>query len=113
MTYARLAALLVIVIGVGFSTPAPATEVSFVCHAVDCSTVQSLDLNFDTNANKVQFGPSGEDGHVRRAMFSDALVRWRYPDYVWYTLDRNTGVLEVSRPHSQYSCERAIVVSRF
>jgi hypothetical protein len=114
--YARLAALFVIAIGAGSATPAGATDVTFVCHTVDGSTPPEIDLNFDTSTNKVQFGPSGysrEDGHVRPAMVSDALVRWRYPDYVWYTLDRSTGVLDVSRPHSQYSCARAIIVSRF
>jgi hypothetical protein len=112
----RAAASLAVVIGAGVSSSASAEQVTLVCNLVGGSAAQAVELNVDTLTNKVQFGPPGyprEDGRVRPATVSDASVIWRYPYGVWHTLNRDTGVLEVSRPQSQYNCARSTVVSRF
>jgi hypothetical protein len=112
----RSAAAIAIVIGAGVSSSASAEQMTLLCQLVGGSASQALQLNVDTLADKVQFGPPGyprEYGRVQRATISDASVIRRYPYGVWHTLNRDTGVLEVSRPQSQYNCERATVVSRF
>jgi hypothetical protein len=112
----RAAVATAIVIGAGVSSSASAEQLTLLCKLVGSSSAQALQLNVDTLAKKVQFGPPGsprEDGRVQPATISDASVIWRYPYGVWHTLNRDTGVLEVSRPQSQYNCERDTVVHRF
>jgi hypothetical protein len=112
----RAAASLALVIGVGVSSSASAEQVTLTCQLVGGSAAQALEVHLDTLTNKVQFGPVGylrEDGLVRRATISDASAVWRYPYGVWHTLNRDTGVLEVTRRQSQYNCAPATVVSRF